>query len=302
MIVKSLSRKVASFGQLIGYMGRDLRTGEGRAVLFHNLLSHAGSPEADIQEEFEHNASLLPARANGNALYHEVISFSQGHALDSRTLEHKLGDIAQAYVASRAPKQLAYAVAHLDTDYAHVHVLISANAVNSRKRERVTKHDFARIQRELESHVLEHHPELVQARVYTRDRQAQQLKTTAHEQGLLTRTGKPSRKQAVHDQVKHCLTLAKSREDLEQHLAALGLELYVRGNTIGVKEQSGAGTKHRLSTLGLAEAWTQQNQRWHEATLDPIAKRKAALEQAAQARDQAHNKEAQPGIDRDRTR
>lgn len=302
MIVKSLSRKVASFGQLIGYMGRDLRTGEGRAVLFHNLLAHAGSPEFDIQDEFERNAALLPQRANGNALYHEVISFSQGHALDSRTLEQKLGDIAHAYVASRAPKQLAYAVAHLDTEYAHVHLLISANAVNTRKRERVTKHDFARIQRELESYVLAHHPELVQARVYTRDRQAEQVKTTAKEQGLLTRTGKPSRKQAVHDQVKHCLALAKSREDLERHLAAQGLELYARGSTVGVKELAGVGTKHRLSTLGLAEAWTQQNQRWHEATLDPVAKRKAALEQAAQVRDQTHTKEAPSSPGRDRSR
>ena len=62
MIVKSMSRKVPSFGQLIGYIDRE--EDAERYRIRHNLA--ARDPEL-VRQEFERNAALLQKRKKKTA-------------------------------------------------------------------------------------------------------------------------------------------------------------------------------------------------------------------------------------------
>jgi hypothetical protein len=308
MIIKSLSRKKASFASLIAYMRRDVDRGEGVELLFHNLYAGYGTPWQAIEAEFDANADQLPERINGNAMYHEIISFSHGHGLAQEVLCDRLANIASRYVQARAPKQLAYGVAHLDTEHAHIHLLISANGAGSHRRERLSKAQFATIQKELEAHVLEKHPELGQAAIYSRSRSPERVGLTNAEQGLMNRTHEPSKKQTLSERIAYVLTQARSKIELDAGLLAEGVKLYQRGKTWGVVEvdQQVAQTlsdskakkiRHRLTTLGLEEKFTAAMQRYEknvqaEPTADERLRiRQAALERTAAARDRAHERE-----------
>jgi len=62
-------------------------------------------------------------------------------------------------------------VVHLDTGYPHVHLCISANALSSGRRERLSKAEFAMIREETERIMAERYPGLAERSVYRRHRQ-----------------------------------------------------------------------------------------------------------------------------------
>ena len=59
-----------------------------------------------------------------------------------------LKSLAQEYLDRRAPDQLAFGRVHLNTDYAHIHLMISSNGIRSSSRKRLSRARFAEIQRE----------------------------------------------------------------------------------------------------------------------------------------------------------
>ncbi|WP_459873885.1 relaxase/mobilization nuclease domain-containing protein, partial [Endothiovibrio diazotrophicus] len=146
MIIKSLSRKAPSFGQLLGYM---VAPEGARVDLRHNLPASAGTFDA-VVAEFAENHALLPRRANGNALFHEILALPPDAGISTKRQVEALRHLATRYLARRAPQQLAVGVIHADTPHVHLHLMISSNAVLSRKREWLKKAEFAAIQRELE--------------------------------------------------------------------------------------------------------------------------------------------------------
>jgi len=115
VIIKSRSRKEATFGQLIEYINAPGQ--KGKHAVFYNLKNRSRSK---ITEEFLQNYQHGPKRKNGNALYHEMISFS---AKDS---------------------------AHFDKDNPHVHLIISANLIRSKKKLRLSQFEFKQIKKQLE--------------------------------------------------------------------------------------------------------------------------------------------------------
>lgn len=69
MIIKSMSRKDPSFGQLVAYMSDEK---SDRAFdLHHHVFTR---DPGDIAAEFEENARLLGKRKGGNYLFHEILS------------------------------------------------------------------------------------------------------------------------------------------------------------------------------------------------------------------------------------
>lgn len=246
MIIKSMSRKDCSFGQLVAYMEKDA----GERAVFHNLYGNGRTARDEIVREFEENASFLPKRANGNVLYHEIVSLSAGHGLDREAAARVLGDIGHEYLARRAPGQIAYGVMHKDTDHLHLHLCISANAIGSGKRERLSKKDFARVQKEVEELVRTRYPEIRQEAVYARGRHPEAVKTTAREQAMAGRTGKASRKAEIAARAHAALALAGSERELSALLASEGLVLSKRGKNWTLEATD--GSRYRLSTLGLA--------------------------------------------------
>ena len=68
-----------------------------------------------ILAELLDNYRLLRKRKNGNALYHEILSFSSKDRPDLTPAI--LDDLTRQYIQLRCPDALVYAKAHLDTDH-----------------------------------------------------------------------------------------------------------------------------------------------------------------------------------------
>jgi len=228
MIIKSLGRKASTkmsgggrgktpFDRLVQYMTRNSEAERSQKVLWHGFYGHDGMSDADIAGEFERNARKLPDRRNGNILYHEILSFSSGYALKGEALAKAVADIGQEYLRHRAPNQMAFGALHWDSDHVHLHLCVSANAIGKSSRVRLSKKQFADIQKTLEAFVISKYPDLQQTRIYDRDRPRERLKTQTHEQAMKSRTGKPSRK----EQIKSKLHSAFERAATAQELARL---------------------------------------------------------------------------------
>jgi Relaxase/Mobilisation nuclease domain len=275
MIIKSLSRKARGFragerggGQspfsaLVRYMNRGIEAEDGKAVLWHNLYGHERMTEEELVAEFEKNAELLRVRVNGNVLYHEILSFSRGHALGDDALFRVVADIGQAYLDARAPNQLGYGVIHRNTDHIHLHLMVSANPVRRPERVRLAKSEFAEIQRRVERFALERYPELAQTRIYEREGAPERLKTEVHEQAMRARTGSASRKEALKVSLHQMFERASNTLELSKLMQAEGLSFYTRGRSVGVIEAAGQGVerRHRLATLGVLEHYERMNAR-----------------------------------------
>ena len=290
MIIKSLSRKAgwrtgkgarkgtnttSAFGSLISYMNRAEKDERIKEVLWHNFYGDERTLADDIRETFERNAERLKERKNGNVLYHEMLSFSNGHRLDDATLDRIIADIGQAYLNERAANQLAYGVIHKDTDHIHLHLMISVNNVDKSDRVRLSKAEFADIQKRVETYVLEHYPELEQTRVYDKTQNQEKLKTQAHEQAMKSRTGKASRKEQMKAQLHQLFERAQSYEELAKLVQEAGISIYQRGKSVGVivRDNDGTERRHRFASLGVLEHYERTNARLSGLTQEQAAQK-----------------------------
>lgn len=269
MIIKSMSRKVPSFGQLLGYIDRE--AGGEAYTLRHNLR---GRDHASIEREFARNAELLQKRHGGVFLYHEILSISRAQGLDPETQKARLLEIVQEYVAARCPENLVYGGLHQDKDHSfHFHLMISANRVNDPKRQRLSKHQFREIQVRLEAHVLQTFPELEQ-KLAIGKRSDRKLKQAEVE--LERRTGERPERDTVLSRIREALGSSLDRDSLLSALGRENLELYVRGKNLGIIDHE-TGKKHRLNTLDPEIATTFEVKL---STLEPAREEEAAPENA----------------------
>lgn len=241
MIIKSMSRKVPSFAQLLSYIERE--PGQEEFCIRHNLMAR---DLEKIRAEFERNGSLLPKRKNGVYLYHEIISITRAKGLSAKQQKDRLYQITQNYIAARCPDNLVFGGLHQDKDHSyHMHLMISANRAGHEKRLRLSKGQFREIQVQLEAHVLENFPELEQALAIGKvsDRR---LKKSEVE--LERRTGKRPKREEVLQRVQNAFDLSQDRDSFFEALGRYDLELYIRGKTLGVIDHE-SGKKHRLKTL-----------------------------------------------------
>lgn len=241
-----MSRKAPTFKQLIEYMEKE----RGHRAIIHNFYCSESAEQEEIISEFEQNAQHLPKRKNGNYLYHEVLTLENNHDLDGKILNDLLAQLGEMYLEERASKQLAFAYIHTDTKNYHIHFCISANDIGSQKRQRLSKAKFAKIQKKLENHILENHPELNQSEIYNKSLSHEQMKTSNKEQEFKKRTGKLSKKEKMKNKLHGIFEQANSIEELNKLLEESNFKLYQRGKTIGVTHLE-TNKNHRLKTLGL---------------------------------------------------
>lgn len=279
-MVKSMSRKTVSFGQLLDYLNEPKE--KGPALLQNFRVSRDDLP--GIHGEFLENARLLPTRRNGNVLYHEILSFSD---LDrNRVTPAILEDLTRQYLTLRAPYALAYAKAHFNTACPHVHLVISANDLRDSRRRRLSKADFHSIKRELEQYQMKRYPLLAHSTVY-RERvppsRPRRRRTESERSRRLLNDGraKPTRKDALRELFVQALTRASSGEAFLRELARDDLRLGRRGRTAILEDRTGQ-RRYRLRTLGLEEPFCQAVRAWEAlpARLETIAT--LELEQARQ--------------------
>ena len=265
MIIKSMSRKAPTFKQLIEYIGQN--SDPQTSTTFARNLYHSGGNTDLVVGQFLDNYQYLPKRKNGNALYHEVIVLERQEHLSKPQIEAGLHDLAEQYCAKRAPHQLAWGRVHWDTDYPHIHLMISSNAVRSDRRVRMEKAQFSQLQRSMEVYKEQNLSELVGGRVYQKQPRSDYPKVISREGEMVRRTDRPSDKQIAAKMVKSALSKSSGQEQIVANLRAAGFELYQRGKNIGVIYQT-TGRKHRLRTLGLESAFNQAMSRLPETKLE----------------------------------
>ncbi|MGH1447697.1 MAG: relaxase/mobilization nuclease domain-containing protein [Cognatishimia sp.] len=123
MIVKSMSRKEPSFGQLVGYIERGASGTAWR--IRHNLLARN---LGGIRDEFAQNGDLLQRRKNGVYLYHEIISITRAQGVSLERQKTALREIAERYIEERCQDNQVFGNLHEDQEHSlHYHLIISAN-------------------------------------------------------------------------------------------------------------------------------------------------------------------------------
>lgn len=265
MIIKSMSRKDKSFGQLVAYMS-DIAKSDEQYNIYHNIYSRKIE---DIELEFMQNAEYVPKRKNGVYMYHEILSISKAEHLDESKQKALLREIAYQYAKERAENNLIFATLHDDHDHhLHYHFLISSNAVGESKKTRLSKVQFDRFKKDLENRTLEHFPELEQ-KVIINQQAGEKLSRKGGERKR--RTGKTPQRDELKSKLNEIFTSVSTKQDFFTALGEMGLELYVRGKTIGVKDTE-HDRNHRLKTLGLLDAFMVMSDR---IELDEADKTKA---------------------------
>lgn len=252
MIIKSLSRKSASYGQLLQYISRKA---EPDFEIRHNVPF--GNDLEQVRHHFEQLAAQLPKRKNGNKLYHEILSIPRREGLDLARQQRALYALCQEYIKHRAPDHAVFGQLHLEGHHLHAHLVISPSSLDApTKRVRIAKGKYNEIQKELEGWMMAMFPELEQAPVYTKD--APRRHRPEREQQYELRTGKASKKAQLRLALEHLLSQAESPEAFAALLERYGLSLYLRGDVPGIVA---AKRRYRLSTLGLAEQYAALAQR-----------------------------------------
>jgi len=287
MIIKSLSRREASFGQLIGYISRkpdpqslqqtvsyanqlaetiigyinqDSKDQRDHTPPFSQNLGELIAPQS-IAAAFRENASLLPQRKNGVMLYHEILSF---HDNDSPHITPAIaGDLARYYLSLRAPNAPAYARVHTDTDNIHVHILLAANDLGSGKRNWMTRAQFNAIKQQTEAYQRHRYPQLAHSLAQpVDDRADKRVKKNELVRGPFGQADKHNHEDLA-ELFRQCLVLATSRDDLDVKLRDHGFVLTVRGKTQTLVSATTA-QRARLSIFGVAADLEAAELRWQQ--------------------------------------
>ena len=247
MIIKSLSRKSPTFGQLAAYMSSE--KSDARFDLYRHCYKR--NPD-DIAAEFFDNSRHLTKRKNGNYLYHEIISLSVEDGADPEAYKVGLQNIVDTYVEARCPDNLVYGCLHQDHGHnLHYHLMISANARGEAKRTRLTRAQFDVIKRKLEEHVLRDYPELKQKELIGANREGEKMSRKAGE--VQRRLGALPKREEVKETLLAAMNQTSSMGNFHFYLEERGYQFYVRGKNYGVEvaHEDGTTKKYRFSTLGV---------------------------------------------------
>ena len=251
MILKSLSRKGGSghFRQLYDYISRG---SEGDAMWSNFLYPEPGREQT--VREFERNSNHLRKTPRHNIVYHEILSLKRLSPDQIEMQMETLRTLGQEYLSQRAPNQLSYAAIHTDqSESIHLHMMISANNIDSNRRVRIPKFQFTKIQKDLEKHLHEHYPELHEPTIYNKPWEQSQ-KVSHREQQLKRRTQAPSRKEQLKNLLHETFNRSQNREQAEQALNSFGVTLEQRGKNIVASQGK---LRCRLKTLGLEDEFSK---------------------------------------------
>ena len=242
MIIKSMSRKSKSFSQLYDYLMRDKNS-------FCFTRNSYFKDKKNLINEFMKNSEYLKNTRGKNYLYHELLSLEQ-NKLSLQEQKEILLDLANKYLEQRANNHLAFGVVHEDKNHIHLHLMISANEILGEKRVRISKNEFATIQKNLEDYKNQRYSELNKSSFYQSKKDLSKEKL--QEQEIKYKRKKQTIKDKIKEDLIKTFKTAKSKTYLENHLKSLNYEIYQRGQTIGIIYEN---KNYRLKTLGLEEQY-----------------------------------------------
>lgn len=284
MIIKSLSRKSPTFGQLAAYMSSE--KSDARFDLHRHCYKR--NPD-DIAAEFFENSRHLTKRKNGNCLYHEIISLSVEEGADPEVYKVGLQNIVDTYVEARCPDNMVYGCLHQDHGHnLHYHLMISANARGDTKRTRLTRSQFDVIKRKLEEHVLRDYPELKQKELIGANRDGEKMSRKAGE--VQRRLGVLPKREEVKETLLAAMNQTSSMGNFHFYLEERGYQFYVRGKNYGVEvaHEDGTTKKYRFSTLGVHDQFE---------AFSELVTRSERMDQAEDRAGEQENLDADQGVE-----
>lgn len=253
MIIKSMSRKSKSFSQLYDYLTRD----KTNFSFTRNTYSNSKNKE-ELIREFMHNSRFLKNARGKNYLYHELLSLEENNLSLERQKEILL-DLTNKYLEIRADNHLSFGIIHEDKNHIHLHLMISSNEIEGNKRIRLSKKEFAYIQKEIESYKNLKYKELGKTRHYEKTKDLSKDKQS--EQEIKTKRNTKTLKDKIKENLERILKKATSQTFLDNYLKNNGFEVYKRGQTLGVIYET---KKYRLKTLGLDNLYTSKTKEFEK--------------------------------------
>ena len=256
MVIKSLSWKSGTFGQLLNYIEK--KAEKETPPIIHNLL---GDSVGDFAKEFQDNFRFARQRKGGVVVYHEIISF---HPDDREKLSPEIiEEFSKEWLCRRAPLALAYGHIHNHGNAPHLHLAISSNNIKSKNKLRLTRAEFRACQVELEEIQQQRYPDLIKSIAQKRRSPDRPRRTMPERQrnSRLKKEGqaRESQKDMTRGIVGQCAEFANSGTEFEKLLSKQGLEIYRRGKNHGVKLET--GRKFRFVTLGFAPKLDEEKER-----------------------------------------
>lgn len=272
MIIKSMSRKHRSFSQLFNYMKNGSSQNSEYDFFSKNLYTNN---DKEITAEFMRNAQLLKARANGNYLFHEVISLTKSKQLTLEQEKERLFDIIRLYTEKRCDNNLVAGFLHDEkSNNIHYHLMISSNEVGEYKNQRLTKYEFDKVKKSTEKYVIDKYPELEQDIIINWKKDNTKKAKQSNKAGEVKRQGgRLEKKEKITNTLRTIFTQCRSMNELFTHLAEQQIEMYNRGKTIGFITLHD-NKKYRLKTLGLEESFHKIDELSRQSTESPEEKEK----------------------------
>jgi hypothetical protein len=292
MIIKSMSRKTASFSQLINYLNKG-KVADDDYFFRHNIYSHT---PYYISKEYQENYKNLKRRANSNALYHEIISLKHQKNLSIEEQREILKDLMSHYTNTRANNNMVYGVIHEQHNQIHCHLMVSSNELASDKNKRFSRKEFAEIKAALWNYAHEKYPELVQEKKASKKTRAK-TKVIDNEVQYKKRTGKKSDREIIKERLQAIFSRSKNPQAFISTLEKEKIQVYQRGKTFGFLDES-SGKKYRLKTLELEKEFSDMNKSFTEFTKEAVLNEK---QRTGKANQKTNNENKKTDNDNQRT-
>lgn len=253
MIIKSMSRKKPSFGQLYEYI---LKEADTQYNFTQNLYSNNSE---GIRQEFRENYRFLKRQKNSNSLYHEIISLTKS-GIELAQQKEKLLEIVREYIQARAKNCLVFGSLHEAKDNIHFHLMISSNELEQEKNHYLSRKQFDQIKRKLEDYVLEKYPELQQGQIMNKTKKQEGI-LSQKEFELKKRTGKITKRESIQYRLTQIFNSSPTKEIFFENLRKNEIKIYTRGNTIGFEDSGDEKKrKYRLKKLGLSQEFNKMSE------------------------------------------
>ncbi len=238
-----MSRKTDSFSQLVNYLSK-----ENSKSFSWNMYSNTANKQ-EVINEFLNNSKYIKHSRGKIYLYHEVISLKNEN-LNKELSQKILYDLANEYIQKRAKNHLIFASIHFDTKNPHIHLAISSNEIEGKRRKRLSKKEFSNIQKYVEEYKNEKYPSLLKSNTYGKVKDFSKFKQK--EQEIKHKRKKQPTREQIRQDLENIFSRSNSKKDLEKSLNLGKYELYQRGKTFGIIFEN---KKYRLRTLGVDELY-----------------------------------------------
>jgi hypothetical protein len=259
MIIKNMTRRTATFRQLLTYMvhGIDPMDDMQASISPYNM-SGRKTIENWVAAFISNETNRHYHRNDSVKLHHTVISFSnKDYASITQAM---LRDITKKYLQLRSEYSLTVAVLHSSESHYHIHICQSGVELYTGKSTRISKERFQAIKKELQQYQIDKYP-MLQHSVVDHDKRSKQ-RISEKEYQLKKRTGKPSEKDQTKELLSKLFKESQSKEEFYKRITAEGLQTYTRNNkVVGVVGKR----KMRFTKLGFTiEQLEQREELMHE--------------------------------------